>query len=300
MGLFLGVGGALLYKHSRKWKPGPVWKNVTSGGAFASINAPTAGARAEKALPRGKHPYQLHSLATPNGVKVTILLEELGVEYDAWKVNIMAGEQFNSGFVALNPNSKIPALYDYSGDEPVRLFESGSILLHLAEKHGKFIPSDPSKRAECINWLMWQMSTGPTVGGGFGHFYNYAPEKFEYPINRFAMEVKRLLDVLDKHLANNRYLCGDEYTIADIALWPWYGPLVQGQLYGNANVYLSVASYTHVVRWVEDLAQRPAVQRGRMVNRTWGDKKEQLWERHEASDFDTQTQDKLNPDPAKP
>ncbi len=246
----------------------------------------------------GRHPLQLYSLATPNGVKVTVMLEELlalghaGAEYDAWLININDGAQFGSGFVAVNPNSKIPALMDRSGPEPVRVFESGAILVYLAEKFGAFLPTSGPARAECLSWLFWQMGAGPFLGGGFGHFYAYAPTKIEYAIDRYAMEVKRELDVLDRHLAGHEYLAGDAYTVADMAVWPWYGALVKGVLYG-AGEFLQVHEYTHVVRWADQIAQRPAVQRGRMVNRTWGEPASQLHERHDASDFDTKTQDKL-------
>ena len=273
------------------------WKNE-SGGQFASINRPTAGPTHEKDLPVGKHPLQLYSLATPNGVKVTVMLEELlarghtGAEYDAWHVDIMKGEQFGSGFVAVNPNSKIPALLDRSTDPPTRVFESGAILLYLAEKFGALVPKDHRARAECLSWLFWQMGAAPYLGGGFGHFYAYAPTKIEYAIDRFAMEVKRQLDVLDRRLAEVRYLAGDALSIADIAVWPWYGALVKGLVY-NAGEFLDVASYTHVVRWTDELGARPAFQRGRMVNRSFGDPKSQLRERHDASDFETRTQDKL-------
>ena len=257
-----------------------------------------AGATHDKVLPRGKHPLQLYSLATPNGVKVTVMLEELlelgiaGAEYDAWLIRINEGDQFGSGFVGVNPNSKIPALLDYSGEQPVRVFESGAILLYLAEKFGVLLPSAPALRAECLCWLFWQMGSAPYLGGGFGHFYAYAPIKIEYAIDRFAMEVKRQLDVLDQRLADNQFIAGDEYTIADMAIWPWYGTLVKGQLY-DAGTFLQVQEYTHVVRWTNEIAQRPAVKRGRMVNRAFGDPASQLHERHDASDFDTRTQDKL-------
>ena len=274
------------------YTPPKVWKwNTESGGRFAKINRPIAGATHEKELPVGKHPFQLHSLATPNGVKVTVMLEELlalghkGAEYDAWLININDGDQFGSGFVAINPNSKIPALVDRSVTPPRRIFESGSILLYLAEKFGALLPADPAKRTECMNWLFWQMASAPYLGGGFGHFYAYAPMKIEYAIDRFAMEVKRQLDVLDRHLAENRYMAGDEYSIADIAIWPWYGALVAGVLY-EAGEFLDVASYKHVNRWAQEIAARPAVQRGRMVNRVWGAPETQLPERHDASDFD--------------
>ena len=279
--------------------PPKVWTwDKESGGKFASINRPIAGPTQDKALPVGKHPFQLYSLATPNGVKVTVMFEELlaaghaGAEYDAWLIEIGDGEQFSSGFVEVNPNSKIPALMDRSGPQPVRVFESASILLHLAEKFGTFIPADPAKRTECLNWLFWQMGSAPYLGGGFGHFYAYAPEKWEYPINRFAMETKRQLDVLDQHLADNRFMTGDEYSIADMAIWPWYGGLVLGRLY-NAAEFLDVASYEHVNRWAKAIDAREPVKRGRMVNKTWGEPSEQLHERHDASDFDLRTQDKL-------
>jgi GST-like protein len=280
--------------------PPKVWTwDKESGGKFASINRPIAGPTHDKTMPVGKHPFQLYSLATPNGVKVTVMFEELlatghkGAEYDAWLIEIGDGDQFSSGFVEVNPNSKIPALMDHSGDKPVRVFESASILLHLAEKFGAFIPADPAKRTECLNWLFWQMGSAPYLGGGFGHFYAYAPEKWEYPINRFAMEAKRQLDVLDRHLADNRFMAGDEYTIADMAIWPWYGGLVLGRLY-NAAEFLDVASYKNVNRWAKEIDAREPVKRGRMVNKTWGDPSEQLRERHDASDFDLKTQDKLD------
>ncbi|MDG1450666.1 MAG: glutathione-dependent disulfide-bond oxidoreductase [Ascidiaceihabitans sp.] len=281
------------------YTPPAVWTwEQSSGGKFANINRPIAGATHDKELPVGKHPLQLHSLATPNGVKVTILLEELlamgfeGAEYDAYLVNIGEGDQFGSGFVDINPNSKIPAMMDHSGDKPVRLFESASIMLYLADKFGALVPSDPVKRAETMNWLFWQMGSAPYLGGGFGHFYAYAPEKYEYPINRFTMEAKRQLDVLDRQLAETPWIAGDEYTIADIAIWSWYGQLVLGNLYSAAE-FLDVASYTNVMAWAEKINARPAVQRGRMVNRPFGEPSEQLHERHDASDFDTQTQDKI-------
>ncbi|MFZ2288427.1 MAG: glutathione-dependent disulfide-bond oxidoreductase [Halopseudomonas yangmingensis] len=273
------------------YTPPRVWTwDSANGGEFANINRPIAGATHERELPRGQHPLQLYSLATPNGVKVTILLEELlalgisGAEYDAWLVSIRAGEQFGSGFVGINPNSKIPALLDQSMDPPLRVFESGSILLYLADKFAAFIPEDWRGRTECLNWLFWQMGSAPFLGGGFGHFYAYAPEKFEYPINRYTMEVKRQLDVLDRQLAEHRYVAGDSYTIADMAIWPWYGGVVTNQVYGAAE-FLDAQSYTHLLRWVEELAQRPAVQRGGMVNRNWGEAHEQLPERHAADDF---------------
>lgn len=279
------------------YTPPKVWEPKESGGKFASINRPVAGPTHDQELPVGKHPFQLYSLATPNGVKVTVLLEELlalgkDAEYDAWLIKIGDGDQFGSGFVEVNPNSKIPALMDRSGDKPIRVFESGSILLHLAEKFGAFLPSYPALRVETMNWLFWQMGSAPYLGGGFGHFYAYAPEKIEYAIDRFTMEAKRQLDVLDRRLAESRYLAGDEYTIADIATWSWYGQLALGRLYDAAE-FLDVESYTHVQRWAREIDARPAVQRGRMVNRTFGEPETQLHERHDASDFDTQTQDKL-------
>jgi GST-like protein len=281
------------------YTPPTVWTwNKDNGGRFANINRPIAGATHEKELPVGRHPLQLYSLATPNGVKVTVMLEELlaaghtGAEYDAWLIRINEGDQFGSGFVAANPNSKIPALMDHSGAQPVRVFESGAILVYLAEKFGAFLPSGGVARAECLSWLFWQMGSAPFLGGGFGHFYAYAPEKIEYAINRYAMEVKRQLDVLDRHLADRAYMAGDDYTIADMAIWPWYGNLVKGLLY-DAGVFLDVQTYTHVLRWTDTIAQRPAVQRGRMVNRAFGDPASQLHERHDAGDFDTRTQDKL-------
>ena len=286
---------------STSYTPPAIWSwNKESGGRFASINRPTAGATHDKDLPVGRHPLQLYSLATPNGVKVTVMLEELlalghtGAEYDAWLIRINDGDQFGSGFVAANPNSKIPALWDRSGPAPVRVFESGAILLYLAEKFGAFVPAGGAERAECLSWLFWQMGSAPYLGGGFGHFYAYAPTKMEYPIDRFAMEAKRQLDVLDRRLAESAYLAGNDYSIADMAVWPWYGTLVKGQLY-EAGEFLQVQDYTNVLRWTDRIAQRPAVQRGRMVNRTWGQPASQLHERHEASDFDTQTQDKLAP-----
>jgi GST-like protein len=272
--------------------PPRVWSPATpSGGAFANINRPVAGATHEQELPVGKHPLQLYSLGTPNGQKVTIMLEELlaaghgGAEYDAWLINIGEGAQFGSGFVGINPNSKIPALLDRSGDAPVRVFESGSILVYLAEKFGAFLPKDLSARTETFNWLMWQMGSAPFVGGGFGHFYAYAPEKLEYPINRYAMETKRQLDVLDRLLAERKFVAGDEYTIADMAIWPWYGGLVLGELYG-AGEFLSVHQYQQVRRWADEVAARPAVIRGRKVNRVRGAPEEQVRERHDASDLD--------------
>ena len=284
----------------RGYVPPPVWTwTKESGGRFAKINRPVAGATHERELPVGRHPLQLYSVATPNGVKVTVMLEELlalghaGAEYDAWLVRINEGEQFGSGFVAINPNSKIPALVDRSGPEPVRVFESGAILLYLAEKFGgAFLPASGRARAECLSWLFWQMGAAPFLGGGFGHFYAYAPEKIEYAIDRYAMEVKRQLDVLDRRLAESAYLGGDDYTIADIAVWPWYGALAKGQLYGSGE-FLQVHEYANVVRWADAIAKRPAVRRGRMVNRTSGQPSSQLRERHDASDFETRTEDKL-------
>lgn len=279
--------------------PPKVWKwEKENGGRFASTNRPIAGATHEKELPVGKHPMQLYSLGTPNGVKVTILLEELlakgisGAEYDAWLISIGKGDQFGSGFVDVNPNSKIPALMDHSGEKPIRVFESGAILLHLAEKFGAFIPTGTAERAECLSWLFWQVGSAPYLGGGFGHFYAYAPEKFEYPIDRFAMEVKRQLDVLDRQLADNKFICGDEYTIADMAIWPWYGALVMNKVYEAAE-FLDASSYKHVNRWTEEVGNRAAVRRGRMVNRANGPLEEQLRERHDASDFENKTQDKI-------
>ena len=281
------------------YTPPRVWtQEEASGGRFASINRPVASPTQDKELPVGEHPFQLYSLATPNGVKVTVMLEELlalghnGAEYDAWPINIMEGEQFGSGFVDVNPNSKIPALLDRSGKQPIRVFESGAILVHLAEKFGAFLPTDTAARAETLSWLFWQMGSAPFLGGGFGHFYAYAPEKLKYPIDRFAMEVKRQLDVLNRRLADNRFLAGDEYTLADIANWPWYGVLAQGKLY-EAGEFLQVQSYEHVQRWASEIDARPAVQRGRMVNRFWGEPHEQLPERHDASDFELRTMDKI-------
>jgi len=285
---------------SSAYTPPKVWTwNKENGGRFANINRPTAGPTHDKDLPVGRHPLQLYSLATPNGVKVTVMLEELlaqghsGAEYDAWLIQIGAGDQFGSGFVDVNPNSKIPALMDRSGPEPIRVFESGAILLHLAEKFGAFLPTEAKARAECLSWLFWQMGSAPYLGGGFGHFYAYAPFKIEYAIDRFAMEVKRQLDVLDRRLANNEYMAGDAYTIADMAIWPWYGALAKGLVYG-AGEFLQVDSYKNVQRWTDMIAQRPAVKRGRMVNRTSGEPSSQLHERHDASDFDLKTQDKLS------
>ncbi|HEY6640844.1 glutathione-dependent disulfide-bond oxidoreductase [Povalibacter sp.] len=284
---------------SSTYTPPPVWKwEKENGGQFAKINRPIAGPTHDKELPVGRHPLQLYSLATPNGVKVTVMLEELlalghsGAEYDAWPIRINDGDQFGSGFVAVNPNSKIPALMDRSGSQPIRVFESGAILLHLAEKFAAFLPTDTARRAECFSWLFWQVGSAPFLGGGFGHFYAYAPFKIEYAIDRYAMEVKRQLDVLDRRLALTPYLAGDEYTIADIATWPWYGPLVQGQIYGDSGTFLSVHEYKHVRRWADAIGERAAVKRGRMVNRLFGDPAEQLHERHDASDFDTKTEDK--------
>lgn len=282
-----------------EYTPPKVWTwNKPSGGSFANINRPIAGATHDKELPVGKHPLQLYSLGTPNGVKVTILLEELlalghaEAEYDAWLINISKGDQFGSGFVEVNPNSKIPALLDRSGATPIRIFESGSILIYLAEKFGEFLPKDIAGRTETLNWLFWQMGSAPYLGGGFGHFYAYAPTKIEYAIDRFAMEVKRQIDVLDRRLEESEYLAGENYTIADIAVFPWYGGLVKGLSYGAAE-FLSVQDYTHVQRWADTIFARPAVKRGRMVNRISGDPSEQLHERHDASDFDTKTQDKI-------
>ena len=279
--------------------PPPVWAwNKASGGRFANINRPVAGPTHENPLPVGRHPLQLHSMGTPNGVKVTVMLEELlalghaGAEYDAWLIRIGEGDQFGSGFVAVNPNSKIPALLDRSGPQPVRVFESGAILLYLAEKFGALLPQDAATRAECLSWLFWQMGAAPYLGGGFGHFYAYAPTKIEYAIDRFAMEVKRQLDVLDRRLAESEYLAGDVYTVADIAVWPWYGALAKGLVYG-AGEFLQVQDYKNVQRWTDQIAKRPAVRRGRMVNRLSGDPSSQLHERHDASDFDTRTADKL-------
>jgi len=281
------------------YTPPKVWTwDKANGGQFANINRPIAGPTHEAALPRGKHPLQLYSLATPNGVKVTVMLEELlalgfdGAEYDAWLIRINQGDQFGSGFVDVNPNSKIPALMDVSGPEPIRVFESGSILLYLAEKFGAFLPSKPAQRTECLSWLFWQMGSAPYLGGGFGHFYAYAPTKIEYAIDRFSMEVKRQLDVLNQQLADKPYVSGDDYSIADIAIWPWYGALVKGLVY-DAGEFLQVQEYRHVIRWADEIAKRPAVQRGRMVNRISGPLASQLHERHAASDFDNRTQDKL-------
>ena len=284
---------------SSEYTPPKVWTwNKANGGRFANINRPISGPTQDKELPVGRHPLQLYSLGTPNGVKVTIMLEEVlalgisGAEYDAWLINIGEGDQFGSGFVGVNPNSKIPALLDRSGPTPIRVFESGSILLYLAEKFGAFVPTQAGPRAECLSWLFWQMGSAPYLGGGFGHFYAYAPTKIEYAIDRFAMEVKRQLDVLDRRLAENPYVAGDTYTIADIAIFPWYGGLAKGWLY-DAGEFLSVQEYKHVQRWADTLLQRPAVQRGRMVNRVFGEPSSQLRERHDAHDFETKTQDKL-------
>ncbi len=283
-----------------EYTPPAIWKwEAESGGAWASINRPIAGPTQDKELPVGKHPLQLYSLATPNGVKVTIMLEELlakgiaAAEYDAHLIKIGDGDQFGSGFVDINPNSKIPALLDHSTTPPTRVFESGAILLYLAEKYSAFLPSDPAKRTECLSWLFWQMGSAPYLGGGFGHFYAYAPIKIEYCIDRFTMETKRQLDVLNRQLANNAYIAGDEYTIADMAIWPWYGAVVRNTVYSAAE-FLEADSYTHVVEWAERISQRDAVKRGQMVNRTWGEPESQLHERHDASDFDTKTQDKVS------
>lgn len=287
---------------SDTYTPPKIWTwDSESGGQFANINRPISGATHDKALPVGEHPFQLYSLATPNGVKVTVMFEELlaaGIseaEYDAWLIRIGEGDQFSSGFVEVNPNSKIPALMDHTTTPPTRVFESGAILLYLAEKFDAFLTKDPAKRPEMLSWLFWQMGSAPYLGGGFGHFYAYAPEKWQYPIDRFSMEVKRQLDVLDKRLAETRYLAGDDYTIADIANWAWYGQLALGRLY-EAGEFLSVHEYENVVRWAKEIDARPAVQRGRMVNRAFGDPKYQLHERHDAGDFDTKTQDKIAPE----
>lgn len=281
-----------------EYTPPKVWTwDKASGGKFANINRPIAGSTHDKERPVGEHPFQLYSLATPNGVKVTVMLEELlhaghmGAEYDAWLINIQEGVQFSSGFVEVNPNSKIPALMDHSVQPPQRVFESGSILLYLSEKFGAFLPTEPAKRTEAISWLMWQMGSAPYLGGGFGHFYAYAPSKMEYPIDRFAMETKRQLDVLDRHLAENEFMAGDEYSIADMAIWPWYGAVVKGLVYDAAE-FLAVHEYKNVLRWTNQIAERPAVKRGRMVNRAWGEASSQLHERHAASDFETKTADK--------
>ncbi|PWC29865.1 glutathione-dependent disulfide-bond oxidoreductase [Teichococcus aestuarii] len=287
------------------YSPPKIWTwDQASGGRFANINRPISGPTHEKELPVGRHPLQLYSLATPNGVKVTVMLEELlalghsGAEYDAWLIRIGEGDQFGSGFVSVNPNSKIPALLDRSGPAPIRVFESGAILTYLAEKFGAFLPTEPAARAETLSWLFWQMGSAPYLGGGFGHFYAYAPTKMEYPINRFAMETKRQLDVLDRRLAESEYIAGSTYTIADIAIWPWYGGLAKGWLYDAAE-FLQVGSYKNLQRWADMIGERPAVRRGRMVNRVSGDLASQLHERHDASDFETRTQDKLGgKDPA--
>ena len=273
------------------YTPPAVWTNDTeNGGRFAAINRPTAGAREERDLPVGEHPLQLYSLATPNGVKATIMLEELldsghDAEYDAWTIDISDGHQFTSGFVGVNPNSKIPALLDRSGPQPVRLFESGAIILHLAEKYGAFLPTDHT-RAEVLSWLFWQVGSAPFIGGGFGHFYAYAPEKYEYPINRYSMETKRLFDVADQRLAQSRFLGGDDYTVADMATYPWLAPFVEGKIYNDATTFLSIHEYEHVARWVGEINARPAVRRGRIVNKTWGEERQQLRERHSAADFE--------------
>jgi GST-like protein len=291
---------------SSEYTPPKVWTwDKPNGGQFANINRPVAGATHEKELPVGRHPIQLYSLATPNGQKVTIMLEELlalgktGAEYDAWLIRINNGDQFGSGFVAINPNSKIPAMVDRSGRKPIRVFESGAILLYLAEKFGAFLPTEPAERAECFSWLFWQMGSTPYIGGGFGHFYAYAPTKIEYAVDRFAMETKRLMDVLDRRLAESEYVAGPRYTIADMAIWPWYGGLARANSYG-AGEFLSVQDYRHVLRWADAIAARPAVKRGRMVNRTSGDLSSQLHERHDASDFALKTQDKVAPETAAP
>jgi GST-like protein len=293
------TGGFGMTDHATAYVPPKIWTwDAESGGRFAAINRPISGATHDKELPVGEHPFQLYSLATPNGVKVTIMFEELlaagfsGAEYDAWLINIQEGNQFGSGFVSINPNSKIPALLDRSGDEPVRVFESAAILMHLAEKFGAFLPSSGKARTEALSWLFWVQGSAPFLGGGFGHFYAYAPEKLEYPINRYAMEVKRQLHVLDTHLADNRFLAGEEYTIADMATMPWYGALSLGFLY-EAGEFLQVQDYGNIRRWTMEIAARPAVQRGRMVNKSWGEPETQLLNRHDASDFDLRTQDKL-------
>lgn len=289
------------------YTPPTVWSwESESGGTWASINRPIAGATHEKTLPVGKHPLQLYSLATPNGVKITVMLEELlalgesGAEYDAHLIRIGEGDQFGSDFVSINPNSKIPALMDHSTDQPTPVFESGAILMYLAEKFGHFLPTEPTARTQCLQWLFWQMGSAPYLGGGFGHFYTYAPVKIEYCIDRFSMEVKRQLDVLDRHLANNTYLGGDEYSIADIATWPWYGALVLDRIYPDAAIFLDAASYTHVNRWAQTIAARPTVQRGEIVNRSFGPLERQLHERHDASDFALRTQDKLETQEPQP
>ena len=281
------------------YTPPKVWTwDKENGGQFASTNRPIAGPTHDKELPVGKHPFQLYSLATPNGVKTTVMFEELleagfDAEYDAWLIKIGDGDQFGSGFTEINPNSKIPAMVDHTGDKPLRVFESGSILMHLAEKFGAFLPASGPGRTEVINWLMWQMGSAPFLGGGFGHFYAYAPEKYEYPINRYAMEAKRQLDVLDRELASKPYIAGDEYSIADMAIWPWYGNLALGRAYGDAATFLSTHEYENVMAWAKKIDERPAVKRGRMVNKTFGEPHEQLHERHDAGDFDTKTQDKI-------
>lgn len=281
------------------YTPPKIWTwDKASGGKFANINRPISGATHDAPLPVGEHPFQLYSLATPNGVKATIMFEELlergetGAEYDAWLIRIGEGDQFGSGFVDINPNSKIPALMDHSGPEPIRVFESGGILMHLAEKFGAFLPTEAAARAQCLSWLFWQVGSGPYLGGGFGHFYAYAPTKIEYPIDRFAMEVKRQLDVLDKRLGEHAFLAGDDYTIADIAVWPWYGGLARGELY-EAGEFLQVQEYANLQRWTKEIGDRPAVKRGRMVNRSFGEPESQLHERHDASDFETRTADKM-------
>lgn len=290
---------------NNEYTPPDVWtwdksQDKNKGGKFANINRPVAGPTHDAELQVGKHPIQLYSLATPNGVKVTIMLEELlalghsGAEYDAWLINITEGHQFSSGYVEINPNSKIPVMVDHSTDTPTRVFETGAILLYLSEKFDALLPTDHGKRTEALNWLFWQQGAAPFLGGGFGHFYAYAPTKMQYPIDRYAMEIKRQLDVLDRHLAEHEYLAGDEYSIADIATWPWYGVLAQGELY-EAGEFLQVQSYAHVQRWTKQIRSRPAVERGRKVNRAWGEPSEQLFERHDASDFDTKTLDKLMP-----
>ncbi|MEM7172013.1 MAG: glutathione-dependent disulfide-bond oxidoreductase [Pseudomonadota bacterium] len=287
---------------SSSYTPPKVWTwDSENGGTFGKTNRPVAGSTHEKELPVGQHPLQLYSLATPNGVKITVMLEELlalgfkDAEYNAHLIEIGDGHQFSSGFVGVNPNSKIPALMDMSGSSPVRIFESGAILHYLGEKFGAFIPDDPAARAECMSWLFWQMGSAPYLGGGFGHFYSYAPEKMKYPIDRYAMEVKRQLDLLDRHLADKSFICGDDYSIADMAIWPWYGALALGRLYG-AGEFLDVSSYANLAHWSQEIGKRDAVQRGRMVNRTWGEPEEQLHERHDASDFHHKTQDKIAPD----
>ena len=285
---------------TNSYTPPRVWTwDKDNGGAFASINRPIAGATHDRELPVGKHPLQLYSMGTPNGQKVTIMLEELlaaghqGAEYDAWMIRIGDGDQFGSGFVSVNPNSKIPALMDHSASPPQRVFESGSILVYLAEKFGAFLSSDPAQRTEALSWLFWQMGSAPLLGGGFGHFFAYAPEKFEYPINRYAMEAKRQMDVLDRRLAEHEYIAGDSYTIADIAIWPWYGGVALGRAYEGADEFLDVGSYGNLQRWAKQIDARPAVKRGRIVNRAYGPPEEQLHERHDASDFELRTQDKV-------